>query len=175
MKDAIGGVFSTTAIIVALLVIMCLMAFAVNYSKAFRVKNEIRSIIEKNNGFTEGITDLEDSAEFQITDLMRRFNYYIDESYDQVCRDNGYDVFVGRNLDGSNAGVRFCIKCTYADNVGELNKNPEYRGAYYSIMTFVDLDLPIINKLVWISGDLFSVKGETAIIYDEHNNRFCHE
>lgn len=166
MKDAIGGTFTITAIIVALIIIMCLMAFAVNYSKAFRVKNEVRSIIEKNDGLTP-------KAQQEITELMRKFNYYLDEQYESVCRSQGYEVFNGLSANGGN-GVRFCVKCHLADsNIGETNEDPEYRGAYYSIMTFVDVDIPIINNIIPFTGSLFSVKGETAIIYARHNNSFC--
>lgn len=165
MKDAIGGTFTITAIIVALIIIMCLMAFAVNYSKAFRVKNEIRSIIEKNDGLTL-------DAEVEITTLLKKYNYYLDEKYEDLCQKKGYDVFTGAS-ENSATGIRFCIKCNYADNIGEMNKNPEYRGAYYSIITFVDVDVPIINNIIPFTGSLFEVNGETAIIYADHNNKYC--
>ena len=63
-----GGVFSLEFIIVFLLILNGYMAFNVNYTKAFRVKNEIRSIIQKNEGLT-------DSAMEQIEEYMDEVKY----------------------------------------------------------------------------------------------------
>ena len=54
MKEGIGGVFVLQAIVVAMIIITCLLAFSVNYTKAFRVKNEIRNIAD-GYGFFVGV------------------------------------------------------------------------------------------------------------------------
>ena len=168
MKDAMGGIFTLQAIVIALLIIMCLMAFAVNYSKAFRVKNEIRSIIEKSDGLTP-------SAEVQINELVRKHQYFLSDKYDEACRRLGYDVYTSSD-DNGGSGVRFCIKCEYANNVGEVNQNPSYQGAYYSIVTFVNIDVPIVNNLIPFTAGFFKTSGETALIYSgNHNNKYCRE
>lgn len=166
MKEAMGGVFTLQAIVFALIVIMCLMAFAVNYSKAFRVKNEIRSIIEKSEGLTP-------SAEVQINNIVRKHQYFLSDIYDEACRKLGYDVYSSTDENGGS-GVRFCIKCEYANNLGEMNQNPNYRGAYYSIVTFVNIDVPIVNNVIPFTANFFKISGETALIYsNNHNNKYC--
>ena len=45
MRDAIGGVFTLQIILVFVLLINGYMAYSVNYTRAFRVKNEIINII----------------------------------------------------------------------------------------------------------------------------------
>lgn len=52
MRDAISGAMTLQIIVIFMIIINCYLAFSVNYTKAFRVKNEIRSIIEKNEGLT---------------------------------------------------------------------------------------------------------------------------
>ena len=52
MKEAFGGIFTLQFIVVFMIIVNCFLAFSVNYTKAFRAKNEIRSIIEKNEGLT---------------------------------------------------------------------------------------------------------------------------
>lgn len=166
MKEAMGGVFTLQAIVFALIIIMCLMAFAVNYSKAFRVKNEIRSIIEKSEGLTT-------SAEVQINDVVRKHQYFLSDIYEKACKQLGYDVYSSVDENGG-AGVRFCIKCEYANNLGEMNQNPNYRGAYYSIVTFVNIDIPIVNNVIPFTANFFKISGETALIYsNNHNNKYC--
>ena len=164
MKDAIGGVFTLQAIVVALIIIMCLMAFAVNYSKAFRLKNEIRNIIEKHEGLTE-------EAQAEINKTVRNYQYFLSEEYEDDCKNMGYHVYRGRGAEG-NDGVRFCIKQEFANNMGEINQKPEYRGAYYSIVTFVNVDIPIINNVIPFSANMFHIRGETALIYSNKHSDF---
>lgn len=175
MKDAMGGIFTLQAIVVALLIIMCLMAFAVNYSKAFRVKNEIRSIIEKNEGLT-------DDAQKQIRQVVANLQYFQSDTYNNLCvklNDGKTDDGTGKGMwklytDPEDSRIHFCIKCEYADSMGDTNNEPGYRGAYYSIVTYVNIDVPIVNNIIPFTSGLFKVSGETAVIYSgHHNNGYC--
>lgn len=155
------------AITFALVVIMCLMAFTVNYTKAFRVKNEIRNIIEKNDGLTA-------NAELEIAEFIHNTNYYLPEEYEQACKQMGYDVYTGNSADGAS-GIRFCIKCNYANATGWTNEKAEVRGVYYSIATFVTFDIPVVNNIFPISASFFRISGETQLIYSENYkySRWC--
>ena len=46
MRDAIGGVVNITIIVTFLVIVSGYLAFNVNYTKAFRVKNKIITTIE---------------------------------------------------------------------------------------------------------------------------------
>ena len=137
MKEAMGGVFSLEFIIVFLLILNGYMAFNVNYTKAFRVKNEIRSIIQKNEGLT-------DSAIEQIEEYMNKVNY----TQSQGCTVNGRS---------------FCMDVTSSDKYG--TRDGENIAAYYTITTFVDINIPILNRFFDQLGGLFAVSGETSLIY----------
>ena len=50
MRDAFGGVANLVIIVVFLVLVSGYLAFNVNYTKAFRVKNKIISTYEQYNG-----------------------------------------------------------------------------------------------------------------------------
>ena len=156
MKDAISGAMTLQIIVVFLIIINCYLAFSVNYTKAFRVKNEIRSIIEKNEG-------LSCSAMRQINDLMLNQKYKMNNKFETWCKNNGYSIA------RSDAGS-FCYKYNKIDVTGTTDPNSLYKGAYYTVATFVNVDIPLVNNLLPFAGNLFLVKGETAQIYSSGNN-----
>lgn len=153
MKEAIGSALSFKIIIFILIVINCYLAFNVNYTKAFRSKNEILSIIQKNNGLTCDALD-------QVYNFMINNNYMINANYADWCRNNGYEVAV------SNQTNMFCYKKHTADTLG----TGEGKNAYYTVATFVNVEIPLINNLLPFTANLFIVKGETPLIYSTGNN-----
>ena len=50
MRDAVGGTFMIKLLLIFLAVYTIFIAVALNYAKAFRVKNKILNIIEQNEG-----------------------------------------------------------------------------------------------------------------------------
>ena len=172
MKEAIGGVLSLNLILIFLVLISCYLAFSVNYTKAFRVKNEIRSIIEKNEGLTC-------DALSQINDLMIKANYDFPDSFESWCVANGYELVSDTK---NNAGILtrggFCYKVQPVNKLGTSDADKKYKGAYYTVATFVNiLDIPMFggnakgaNDLMNFLGSTFVVKGETALIYSSGTN-----
>ena len=149
MKEAIGQAFSLEFIIVFLLILNGYMAFNVNYTKAFRVKNEIRSIVQKN----EGLTDL---ALDDIDAYMQKVNYTQNKGFSTWCRDNNLYVCTIN-------GRSFCMDVTTSDKYG--TRNGHNIAAYYTIYSFVDINIPIVNRFFDKIGHLFVVSGETSLIY----------
>lgn len=157
MKEAIGSTFSITAIVVFLIVVNCFLAFSVNYTKAFRAKNEIRSIIEKYEGIT-------DDSVVAITDFLAKNNYHISIDNAHACEVDGYQVC-------SKDGVQlFCYKEQKADITGSDISNNTYKGAYYTIATYVNVDIPMLGRIFPDIANIFKVKGETALIYSSGVN-----
>lgn len=159
MKEAFGGIFTIQAITIALLIIMALLAFTVNYTKAYRVKNEVLNIIQKYEGMpTDPINDITE----EIDTVLVQNKYFLPDRYIAACRRMGYDVYESTN--GQN-GVRFCLKCEKANAVGEVNAGDRRQGYVYSVVTFVTFDLPIVNNIIPVSSTFFTAAGETPIIY----------
>lgn len=76
MKDAISGAMSLQIIVIFMLIVNGYLAFSVNYTKAFRVKNEIISIIEKNEGLMNA-NGVNNNAATQIVQYMKSVNYHL--------------------------------------------------------------------------------------------------
>ena len=163
MRDAIGGVLIIEIIIVFLLIINSYLAFSVNYTKAFRVKNRIISIIENYEGLTSGTN----GSESAIENMMLENHYSIDRAYIVRC-----DA-----LDGAkkydpiyNSAGGFCKYTIETSESGQGLASETYKGTVYSVAVFVNIDLPVLNKIFPYLSNIFAIKGETKTIYSSGYN-----
>lgn len=149
MREAVGGTFLFNIMITFIFFFTSFLAIAINYSQAFRVKNQIINYIEQY----EGINNNSDRK--RIVDYVNQAGYYREID----CECDGNDYSCGGNINknnGSNVSTDetkkakgLCVKKLENDN-GDI---------YYRVTTFVKFNLPII-------GDFFTipVKGETRTI-----------
>lgn len=163
MRDAIGGVLVIEIIIVFLLIINSYLAFSVNYTKAFRVKNRMISIIENYEGMTDG----ELGSKKAIENMMIENHYSINNAYTDRCG----------TLDGAktyrkspNSVGGFCYYITETSESGQGLASETYKGTVYSVAVFVNIDLPVLNKIFPLFSNLFAIKGETKTIYSSGYN-----
>lgn len=164
MKEAVGGIFTIQAVIIFLVLAIGLLLFSVNYTKAFKVKNDIRRVVEEYEGLTE-------SASEKIDRVADKYSYHVSnyKSYIQICNSMpGYKAYHSTTSKGNE--VVFCVKCDLADTIGTSNGKLQYKGSYYTIATFVDIDIPIINKIFPKAAGFLKVKGQTALIYSSGTN-----
>lgn len=154
MKEAMGGIFSIQTVLIFIVLVCGLLLFSVSYTRSFRVKNELRRVIEKYEGLTE-------DSEDEINRVMKKYNYSFNNygRYEQICERAGYNAYVEDN------GV-FCYKC----NLISESESDKYKGAYYTIATFVNVDIPLINKIFEYAASYLRIEGETALIYSSGNN-----
>ena len=152
MRDAIGQVFTLQIILAFVLLINGYMAYSVNYTRAFRVKNQIVNIIEQYEGPTD--------------EAMAKIGSYVDGMTYRVPQ-TLINNFRNRYASNSDDGEVSCQDgwCYIEHNVSIDEADGERTGRYYSIVTFVNIDIPVINKIVGL-GDFLSVSGETKTIYD---------
>ena len=137
MRDAFGGILNIFIIVVVLLLIMGILGLTVNYTKAFRMKNYVISAFEN----------------YEAAECWRESSACY-KSIVEKAKSIGYSP--KRDLSCpqlySNAGGFFCYK--------EINKS---KGKYvYSIQTQVDINLPIINKIMGMT--IFGINGDTRVI-----------
>ena len=139
MKDAFGGVLSIVLIAVFLVIVSGILGLVVNYSKAFRMKNFIITAIEQYDGakgcFGNGTGS--SKCESRIKEYATQLGYYPDAS--ALNCPKGYS----KALD---------LYCYY--------ENTEERS--YTIVTQVDINIPIINQIAGIS--IFQVHGDTRSV-----------
>ena len=138
MKDAYGGILNIVLIGVFLLIVEGILGLVVSYSKAFRMKNAVISAYERY----EGSGECKENTDCfnRILQQAKRIGY--SKKMDLNCSD-GY----------TNVGGYFC----YIRNDSSSGKN-----YIYTVETQVDINFPIINKIMGLS--IFKVRGDTRII-----------
>ena len=152
MKDAFGGIFSLFLIGFFIAMISGILAFTVNYAKAFKMKNSVISNLERfeaGPGCFYGTGS--DDCEARIIEYAKSIGYSP----------------AGGNCDseGMNAGVGniFCYKCFASTNSDkDWYKNHNTTGVYCTVSTKVNIDIPVFNKIMDLK--IFKVHGETRVI-----------
>lgn len=146
MRDAVGGVVNLVIIVVFLVIVSGYLAFNVNYTKAFRVKNKIISTIEEYEG------NIENRA------LKEQINNYM--------RDIGYNTGATMNCElydmepvaGSGGWCYKKVNTNYTGGEDEGNNK-----VYYKVLTQIQIDMPIIRNVL-PNLKLFTITGDTKAI-----------
>ena len=145
MRDAFGGVLSLVLVTIFLVIVSGILALIVNYTKAFRMKNIVISAIEQYNGspgcFGTGTSNANNSCRDKIEKGAAQIGYRPTE----LSCPTGYEMAY------SDAGL-FCYK-------GSDTGTGKTKNYVYSIVTQVDINIPIINKIMGLS--IFQVHGDT--------------
>lgn len=149
MREAIGSTWIFQLVIIFILIFASYLALTINYSKSFRVKNEVLTIIEKHEGIT-------DKGYKTINDYLKANNY----QEMGTCPSGWYGV---KNLDGNK------VKDGSVDmpaNIGQkyywcfwkrTNYHVYYpQRSYYKIKMFFKFDLPVLGQI-----STFDVDGQT--------------
>lgn len=142
MRDAVGGSFMIKLILVFLAVYIIFMAAALNYAKAFRVKNRVMDIIEQNEGMEEA--DFNNLSGTNNSGVTGRINEYLNTvSYNVSLTEKNKE----------NKGVCFdkgyCIKKVESTNIAGVY------NTYYKVTTFVKIEFPFLkmNFTIPITGE----------------------
>lgn len=162
MKDAMGGTWLTGLVILFLALFACFLAYSISYTKAFRTKNEIINIIEKNEGFTMSpnsarLHDLNlEALKEDTTTEGKAFAFIKGLGYDYDTAENA-----GCGEDGTMQNGGYCLK-KFCPTDGKI---------YYKVTTFIALTIPIFNVTVKLP-----ISGETkTMFYDVTGNLNCNQ
>ena len=118
MRDAFGGAFSIKLMLIFLMLYISFMCVAINYARAFRVKNEIINIVEQNQGY-DPTNKIE--VDKQINNYLEEVGYHVNQKD------------VNRSSCSELTGRGYCIVLMPSD--------PEY----YKVEAYMVFRLPIIN------------------------------
>lgn len=155
MRESIGSTWILQLIIVFMLIFVGFLALSINYTKAFKIKNEVVTIIEKY----EGVSSEENGSIEIINNYLRYYNYQVMGA----CDEGFYGIADLNNTAAVPAqqGQKYyyCIKrnstgnATFPDRVN------------YNVETFFQFNLPFI-------GDLFTfrVSGSTIDINNPNDD-----
>ena len=144
MKEATGSTFMIYVFLIFLAVYITFLAVALNYAKAFRVKNSVIDIIEQSEGMSnDELGNINSSGEVisKIENRLKEYKYYVKLS-NETSSDyskSGYTCF--------DRG--YCI----SKESNDLDKE------YYKVVTFVELSIPFMDFSITIP-----IRGETRVI-----------
>lgn len=140
MREAFGGTFTIQLILLFLAIYIAFIAVALNYAKAFRVKNQIINIIEQNEGF-DFDNSAEGSTQNEINNYLRKVSYYVNLT----------------NIKNNNINDNY--KCYSAGYCIEKKATDDIEGTYYKVTTYVNIDMQVFNLNFTIP-----IQGETRKI-----------
>ena len=147
MRDALGG--TVTLVIVVFFIVFALgyMAFNVNYTKAFRMKDKIISLYEDYDGECGG------ECQAIIRSYAKELGYAVSGSL--VCPDR--DGYRYTSIDNLYCECKVSIDQGDADFLRDFHKSANQKK-YYKIITKINLDIPVISNIFdfrffYISGD----------------------
>lgn len=162
MREAIGAAWIMGIVVAFIALFSGYLAFSVNYSKAFKVKDGIVDRIEKHNGPNqEAIDDIAQMmSEVGYSSTGKCSNFFNDNTLSFIGVTKNYVTPAPYDDDKFN----YCIQ-----KVESLNQDGQLSSAYYSVYVFFSLSIPIVNEM-----SLFNISGETVNIYfpNEGDNWF---
>lgn len=155
MRDAFGGAFMIKLLIVFIVIYVTFIAIALNYAKAFKVKNKVISYIEENE-----IINMEQMS----TKAQQEMDEYIAK---EIVKKMGYDVSIK-----CPPVYDYCkngILIVPSDSTGS-NKI----GTYYTVTTTFGWEIPFLNILLKLNDEngatttgYWTISGETRTIVGE--------
>lgn len=138
MRESFGGAFIIKLLLVFIIVYISFMAIAINYAKAFRVKNQVINIIEQNQYTGDDDQLVISKIDSYLSSVA--YNY----SENNKIKDN-CDSFKESKLTDNRA----CI-------VPLGNED----ARYYKVITYIAIDFPFFDISMVIP-----ISGETKMIY----------
>lgn len=151
MREAVGSTFLFKIMIVFIFFFASFLAIAINYSQAFRIKNQIINFIEQYEGMDNNNVN-------RITEYVTESGYYRDnincECNSFTCTDYEINSNSDRNPNGASVGTAkgVCVRRLQNDN----------DDTYYRVTTYVKFNLPLVGEFLTLP-----VKGETKIIIND--------
>lgn len=137
MRDAFGGAFSIKLMLIFLMLYIAFICVALNYARAFRVKNRIINVIEQNEGI-----DNHGDVQTKISEVLYNAGYYVSESEVERVR---------------------CKDCTFVEPGYSYKEIKSQDDIYYYVETYMLFKIPIIDTLTGIDFPI-AVKGETRVM-----------
>lgn len=133
MRDSLGSVVVLTIIVVFVVIVSAYMAFNVNYTKAFRMKNRIISLYEEYDGkcFSTG------ECETKIRNYAKEIGY--NPSVKSCETKNGKD---GTLKDNNYCVYQYTVYTDDSKSVDDIGNR-----YYYRIVTTIDIKIPIIQNV----------------------------
>lgn len=160
MKEAIGGGWLFTLVIVLISLFSAFVAISTNYSRCYKIKDEILAIVERNKGVNMSTIP-------EINSYLGGLNYRSVGACPDDCTSGspwyGFSITNDRGPTTSTKKVNYCIKkmdvVKYKSDGTSTGPVGHPDTAYYEVLVFFHLDLPMFNEMFQIR-----VEGQTSLI-----------
>lgn len=156
MRDAFGGAFSIKLMLIFLMLYISFICVALNYARAFRVKNRIINIIEQNEGYCgSNVSKIDD----EVNQYLNNAGYYINyTSVSNVVGEGGKYGCLNDFNAPNNISRGYCI---YRKDNNQSTSCGD--RVVYSVETYMMFDIPIISTFTGLNFPI-TIKGETKPI-----------
>ena len=155
MKDAFGSTFMIQILLVFIIIYVGFIGIAVNYGRAFRIKNHIIDYLETNE--VNNLKQASENINFTnyVNGILTDFNY----RNSNIC--NGFE----------NSETEMCIGGVIVEREETTTKHG-VNHIYYKVNTLVGFDLGFLNTLLSLGREkssntiagYFRISGETRVI-----------
>lgn len=167
MKEAIGGTWLFGLVIAFVVMFTTFISVSTNYSRCFRIKDDILAAIEHYHGINEDSLSI-------INDYLVGIGY---SSTGECPSDDGDSCWFGYKTSDPSRSVGYGSKANYCiskvlltekaykdamHQEGVIPNGPigHPESAYYQVIVFFKLNWPILNSVFNID-----ISGETSAIY----------
>lgn len=164
MRESIGMAWLMIIVMTFITLFSGYLAFSINYSKSFRVKDGIIERIHKYNGF---VSEGSKNTLQEIDDFLNEINYNARGNCYSLCKDTG-NSYVGvrgttvhdRDDATRGNGYNYCIVKISSKALGEPSTTADYSAVYYKVIVFFSLQIGNISLF-----DKFNTTGETQSMH----------
>lgn len=158
MRESIASVFVINFIIIFIGIFIGLLATSSSYSKAAKVKNTVMDIVER---YADDLNDSEVMPDYVASEIetnLAKLGYRLNVNKKNKCP----NVNNGK-LMNDYSNYRYCVyKHEKVESNKEDNGNLPRRGNYYTVITYMYFDIPVIGQHIEIN-----VKGQTRTYFSE--------
>ena len=139
MREAFGGAFTIKLMLIFLAIYIAFIAVALNYAKAFRVKNKIIDIIEQNEGIDSYNDTKEGSVIGDINSYLNTVSYYVNLA----------------NIKNNNTENISCYDRGYCIEERTAPVSDGITSKYYKVTTYININFPFfkLNFNIPITGE----------------------
>lgn len=153
MKTAYSGTWITGLVITFTFLFVAFLSLSINYSKAFRVKNEVINFIEKYHGiYNSGST----ANSVELINNYLKYNGYTAEGKCPIgsygIRTRGTSMVEIKN-NNRNTKFNYCVRKRSSSAANFKDR------AYYEVTLFFKFNLPVIGTIF-----VFDIDGQSKDI-----------
>ena len=162
MNEGVGSTTIIVIIMVFIAFVSAYLAYNVNYTKAFRMKNKIISLYEEYNG---DCTSEKKNGETESC-IQRIQSYKNEIGYPSGaidCENNIYRPELENQIANNYRNDGFCVYRVKADNRSGSGDvvDPNAEAYYYRAVTRVDIRIPIVQNVLNLR--ILNVTGDTSM------------